>query len=155
MKKILSLLFTAALLLCSCKKMDIDGGLSFHMVYILIGDLEVPAHNYTLTIPAEEGEYTIPLLTSGLWQSKILSQCEGVEVAADIHKDTVIGTEEWNGEHYPITGIPDEYAYKWGYKENIRISAAANPGRKARKLKFRVMTMTENAADITVRQEGR
>lgn len=134
MKKLTLLATLCMAFLCSCEIQD--GVYSYRDIYILVGDVPVDAQNYVLTIPSDAGEYDVPFLTWGGLRVRVLKECSGIEVSAENDNDCV---------------------YQWGYKNYMHISAEANTGKKARKLKLALFSDAYNGfrADITILQEGR
>jgi hypothetical protein len=144
MKKII-LILGLMLFLSSCTKEKKDGGLYYWNIFIIDSKEEmVPAHEYTLNIPAEAGTYDLRTIFS-LSQKGRGMFCYFLVGDSEYYKSSVIGT--------PVA-YPKDTKY---VMQTVQIQAAENSTGKERKCIFglRPDSPEPYAADIIVIQSSK
>ena len=144
MKKTLFLL-GLMLSLFGCKKEMKDGGLYYWNIFIINANEElVPAHEYTLNMPAEAGAYDLNTVFESSREGRGMF-CYFLVGNSEYYKSSVIGT--------PVA-YPKDTKY---VMQTVQIQAAENSTGKTRKCIFglRPDSSAPYAADIVVVQASK
>lgn len=72
------------ILMCSCQKIQNDGGLLSRDVYILENGKLVDAQNYEKTIPQEGGIFNIEFVTFGITNIENKKRADGIVMTTDV-----------------------------------------------------------------------
>lgn len=153
MKTIRLILAAMTLLLAfSCEKEEeiIGGQFSHDYIYVYLGKGQelVNAHKYEYVIPAEGGDFTLPLVSHGLIGSLLLRKCDAISVSYTYEEP-----------------IPDELIFDYPnkfstrYLQDVNIHAEPNTGNESRECKINMYSAyylgLHGSAEITIRQNGR
>jgi len=139
--------FLLSLMLCllSCTKEKKDGGLYYWNIFIIDANEElVPAHGYTLNIPADAGTYDLRTVFSLSREGRGMF-CYFLVGDSEYYKSSVIGT--------PIA-YPKNTEY---VMQTVQIEASENSTGKTRKCIFGLRPDSDEpyAADIEVIQSSK
>lgn len=134
------------ILMCSCQKIQNDGGLLSRDVYILENGKLVDAQNYEKTIPQEGSIFNIEFVTFGITNIENKKRADGIVMTTDV---SPVPDED---DLYDIVDEDTEWPRK-RYCQTVTVAAEPNGGKE----RIAVYTVISSAwdgyfADITVEQ---